>query len=174
MDFFSKQKNLAWLIVILIVLNLISLGTLWYQHIHKPEIPPPPELQNHRPGHARMFLKKELQLSDTQAEKIAQLRTKHLDSVGDVRARLHRHKRALLREMLASTPDTLKIEELSRAIGNEHVQLERLNARHFTEVKSMLSEEQQTRFKQFLRDMMYRGFREDAPGHNRRGRRDHR
>ena len=80
MDVFSKNRLTVWAITVLVFLNLLLLGTLWWGHIHRP--PAPQDGQGNGPErHYRAmirFLERELDLNAGQVEKLNALFKQHV------------------------------------------------------------------------------------------------
>ncbi len=72
MNVFTKQRLSASIIALLIVLNVTSLGTIWFLQSRQS---PGTEVQG--PGPVRNFLERELNLTQEQAQQFEILRQEH-------------------------------------------------------------------------------------------------
>ena len=166
MALLSNIKVLWITIVILILLNLTTLGALWITRNHRPI----PRKDNNR--HSReLYLRDKLNLNADQMEKYIEIKTNHkkelfakLDTIRNLREHLMCQMQK--RDMNDST--LILIDK----IGMEQSDIERINYRHFREILNLCDSNQKTVFietmkKAFLpdhdRDRSSRGDRSDDP-----------
>lgn len=125
MEMANINKN-TWLIILLVALNLTSLGALWFTN-RTPEQP----FFHERRGKMRMdkFLKKELQLSEEQLDAFKELRQDHFEHRKSSFDQLREKKRALIHHATGPDYDSIYVNKLV----DEIVEIERKNELHFIE-----------------------------------------
>lgn len=157
----SPTKNRR-LIVLLLILNLIAMALLWFGQFRKPAPPPQPGTQESLIEGAQ-FLKKELNLSKDQIQLFIQSRNRQAESSRAVQSKIHQLKKQILDETFKAAPDSLKVQALSNEIGRHQAEFERDLFRHFTDLKSYCSPEQQAKLISILYDMALKS-RPPKPG----------
>jgi periplasmic protein CpxP/Spy len=151
MDFLIKSKILYIIIGILIVLNLLSLGTLWFWKSRGEHRPPHME-QDHMKKDGKMFLTKELNLSKTQSDEIDKLRDEHFKKISPFFEDIHKLKDSLF--ALLPSKDSSKFVEIANKIGAKQSELELETFRHFQKVRDILDDTQKQKFDVILKDMV--------------------
>ena len=105
-----------------------------------------------RGEHFRMSgLEERLGLSKHQSAQVKELREKQFTLVVAERKELAALKRELAEKSFTTTPDKKKIDELSDKIGQKYASLAKLKSNHLTELVSILTPAQRTKF-QTIRD----------------------
>jgi Spy/CpxP family protein refolding chaperone len=151
MDFLIKSKILYIIIGILIVLNILSIGTLWVWKI-KDRHHPPPMSQSHMPKDGKMFLMKELNLSKTQSDEMDKLRDEHFKKVGPIVENIHKLKDELFAQM--PLKDSNKSVEITNKIGAKQAELELETFNHFQKVRNILDDSQKQKFDILIKDIV--------------------
>lgn len=152
-------KN-TWLITLLVVLNLVSLGALWFSkdREHKQMTK-----EDHKAMLHKVF-KEELGLDEKQQVAFSDLTNEHFQKRKDHVKAIREKKRELLEAVAAETEDTIAIN----ALVNEITSLERANEEffieHFRNLKAVCTPEQQKNLARvFLRGMRPHG----SPDHEK-------
>ncbi len=136
MDIFTKSRMTVLLIVLLVVLNALSLCTLWYGYfgglrgagrLHK---------QGQKPEHAEGLLQRQLRLSQQQKDQFTELRQQHFTESRTMQDKLHELKGQIVEEATSESPDAGKLEELAKEIGKEQEMLERSRYQHFLKMQA--------------------------------------
>ena len=154
MDWFKKQKLSNWIIGALIVINTVTLVTLWVMRFEGPPEPAPPE---DGPGRGLMvmhFLSRELDLSDSQLEALQGLRQKHFKDFPEMANQSMALRRSLMDEMFSESPDTVKVKEIIDGIGARFIDREIRNARHFQHLWTICTPEQRVKFKALIHEIL--------------------
>lgn len=151
MDIFTQKKFLLWTIALLLVLNVASLGMLWYQKSLRSGVVPGQRPRG--PGAVARLVERELNLSEEQKERFDQLRKKHFREASSIQGEINKAKRAILEEVTAPIPDTAKVNRLVRDIGENQSRFERFLFDHFLAIQLMLTPEQMRKFDQVLHDV---------------------
>lgn len=157
MDIFTKKSFLTWVIIILVILNLISLGTLWFTRLKHD--PGPPHVRfdpENRRERVQEFLKRKLQLSEEQIRKISNLQEEYFQKSRELKQQSHQLRQMLTRELFTAALDTQRVNQLTEKIGSKEAALEKMRYKHFYELKSIFTSEQQRRFRILFRRLMER------------------
>ena len=151
MDFLIKSKILYIIIGILIVLNILSVGSLWFWKV-KDRHRPPNMSQQHMKKDGKMFMMKELNLTKTQSDDIDKLRDEHFKKVKLIFEDIHKLKD----ELFAQLPlkDSNKVIENTNKIGAKQSELELETFRHFQKVRDLLDDTQKSKFDIIIKDII--------------------
>ncbi|MCB0724504.1 MAG: Spy/CpxP family protein refolding chaperone [Ignavibacteriae bacterium] len=155
MDIFSKNKFLAWVIIILIVLNVLSLGALWFQKNREPR--PMHEYPGRLPDNKKGpgdFLAKELGLSEEQVKQFDTLREQHRTTVDGLLKEMQDAREELFAQVKSDNPDMSKVEQLESTIGQKTTELEKATFEHFKQLRAICTDEQKTKFDEIIIDAM--------------------
>ncbi len=150
MELANKYRMLIWVSVLLLIINLVTLATIWF----KPPIPPSvmhPKIENRKKMN-KGYLINELNLDSAQVELYHNSRKIHFKEVRKLKQEISRTKQLIHEEIFTETPDTVKINRWVDSIGVLNIQFERSNYRHFIYLKDQLNEEQMERFKQLMKE----------------------
>jgi len=174
-----KRQVLVMVVVILAVISLSTLTTIMYMRWsgrgerHVPR----------RPSHSFELLRKELALSGVQIAEIEAQRNSFEKQSDSTQAELYEKRRALMEELKASAPDTVRIDQLISEIGVLQSYLEKKAIRHMLRERAILTPEQREKFSSmFQRHFQKReemlwggpmGGREREPWHRRNPERGH-
>jgi hypothetical protein len=151
MDFLIKSKILYIIIGILIVLNILSVGSLWFWKV-KDRHRPPNMNQQHMKKDGKMLLMKELNLTKTQSEETDKLREEHFKKINPILEDIHKLKD----ELFAQLPlkDSIKSFEIASKIGAKHTELELETVRHFQKIRELLDDSQKSKFDLIIKDII--------------------
>ncbi len=171
MDVFTKNRLTFWGVAVLVLLNGILLGTLWWGHIHHAPLQHP---QGNGPGrHYRamtQFLQRELDLDAQQVEQLHALFEQHVSQMSLVMQDMHEYRRAMHHALFAEDENSLQLTELSEKIGEKQAQVERLRFQHFKDIASLCDSSQQERLQGLVGEILLRaGPPDSGPGFGPRG-----
>jgi Spy/CpxP family protein refolding chaperone len=153
MDYFSKNKISLWIIVILVLLNLFTLSTIWYDRFHIPDRFPRPEGRHQRQDGLKR-LERKLNLTADQIKIFESLRQQHFEKMVPLHQEIFSIRRELMDEVIKTEPDTARIRELTSRIGVKETERERNIIEHFTEMRSVCTPAQREKFESLLRELM--------------------
>ena len=158
MDFFSKNKALTLTIIFLVVLNLISIGTILYKEL-RPEPPfmgpMAPRMERERmPGRMDGFLGRELNLTPDQREKFSEFRQEHFEKMQALEQELNEKKKEMMELALSEEIDTQEVDMLAEEIGILYARISRINVDNFQLMTSILDTSQVTLFKKLVKEIM--------------------
>lgn len=155
-----KIKSLYILVGVLLLVNVATLGFIWYTTIKvrtEQVIPPGPE--NEKSG-----LASELNFSKEQIQKFEVLKKEHHTGVENVLVQTKELKDQLFD--CIKTGDDAKAKELATKIADNNKTLELLTYEHFKEVRKICNDEQKEKFDRILKQLV-RGIELQNPPGNR-------
>lgn len=151
-----NQRNLIITIAILAILNVLSLGVLWYAHNYKK----PPIAHSEKPHHkppkgmnkADAFLINELNLSKEQALTLERLKREHITYT----RQKHEEIRALKGKFVDAfvTENDSLTQAVATQIGTLETEIDLNLAQHFKDLKNICTEEQQEKLANIFREAM--------------------
>lgn len=148
----SKPNWLPVAVVVLAVVNLVTLGLLWFGRHN-----PPPRHD------ARGFLVSELQLDAAQVRGFDSLRRMHFAEVDSLHDEMHRLKDALFARLPLAGGGTA----IADSIGNVQARIERSTFNHFAALRRLCRPQQQQSFDRVINDVL-RTMGNDGPPPGRR------
>jgi hypothetical protein len=167
MDIFSRKHLATWIIALLVVLNIASIGALWLSVLRRPEAPPrrddqraeavrpePGRSDGARTDDVRLFLERELGLSPDQSAKFEQLRRSHAAGIQAAQREIQRLKKAEMDELLAERPDPARYEALAAEIGAKETEKEKLLYAHLRDLMALCRPEQQDTFRRIMGEVV--------------------
>lgn len=151
---------LFWCVMVLVVLNVATLGSFW---LLKPPRPSPKGIQERPDG--QRIMEEQLRLSPEQADDFERIREQHFMRTRPLQDKMHRIRLDVLDEIFAPEPDDNKILEMLAELGNLQYQFEDNLYEHFRELKMTCTEQQAEDLKIMLRDLIERTRPRDPQGH---------
>jgi hypothetical protein len=151
------NKSGFWLtgIIILTVLNIGLLAFVWYDHTARDRFPPPNERISHA-GDTDDFLAKELDLSQDQIQILRGLNERQVFQSDSIKNEIRQLDSQMVEELFASVPDSIRIRQLSVAIGDKHAEFERKLFNHFLAIKRICNTDQQEKLRQLVTEVLRR------------------
>ncbi len=146
MSYFNQKKYTIAFILTLIVLNFITLGTLWWGHSSNKG--------HHHPPHKQHFLEQELRLSDTQKQQFYEFRQAHFKRMSAADETIHQHKKVIFQELTSENPQNSKADSVTQLIGQLEAKRQQYIFEHFYELKSACSPEQQQKFGRIFKNVI--------------------
>jgi Spy/CpxP family protein refolding chaperone len=161
-NYFAQNKWTAWLIGLLVLLNVFSLGALWMGRPKGPQHGP------HERGRMGQFMAKELHLSDEQAAQFKSLWEAHKEEVNKAQDNIGSLRKQRLEALLLSQPDSSQLQLLAQQIGQEQTRVEGLLSQHYFRLWAICNETQRKELPKVFGEMMKRkgdrGGRRGGPG----------
>jgi uncharacterized membrane protein len=147
MSIFNRKKTSFWIIGILILLNLGTLGFIWL-------MPPPPA-----PGEiVGPLMEERLELRKEQREAFREERHAHFQNRRALLNEIQQSKRQLIDALSGASVDSLKAEMFLQQLEKHHSLLEEEFMRHFLELRKICDEQQQDRLRElFLHGLRFSG-----------------
>ncbi len=152
----KTTKILIWVIVLLALLNLTTIGTILYQNYQKKadseEIIVPST--NTSPINGRFF-RKELGFDDMQMDKFRALNHPFQEAARVLIFDIDSMKREMFIELNKSNVDSLKVNDLAIKIGEHHAQLKHQINDFYLGLKNICNEEQAIKLKNAFEPLFY-------------------
>lgn len=127
-----KNKS-AWLIGLLVLLNVFLLGTIWFTH----DKPPHPDRQE-----VRKFVERELQFTEEQVKQYDVLIKEHQQEMRSIHQQMRPLKNELF-QMIAFPEDSLKTKIVSEQIAKLVIQQDLATLKHFRKVRNTICTDKQ-------------------------------
>ncbi|SMO78686.1 Spy/CpxP family protein refolding chaperone [Gracilimonas mengyeensis] len=170
MEYQQKYRWAVTGLVVMILLNAITLGAIWFDRpdqILQEDVERPPR------DHMQQFMKKELNLTDAQADTIRTIRGRHFREVRQLMGDLGETRNEYFEAMTNSGQGNSDIKDsLSNELTSRYLQVERMLYRHISEVGNVLDDDQKPRYKELMKETFIRGRhngkREQRRGHERK------
>jgi Spy/CpxP family protein refolding chaperone len=155
MNYFTKRKVVIWLIVILLITNISTLGTFTYKaYISESTIDIDTtsqiEIPRRRMGR---FYRDHLDLNREQHFKFRDLRQNFNSRAREITRQMADKRREMLQELSASSSDTLKLNHISEEIGKLHKELKQETIDYYLNMKKLCSPEQQKKLSEIFNAM---------------------
>jgi len=150
MDYLKKNKMIGWLVLLLVLLNTATLTKLW---LDKGQGGPRGDR-----GGSEDLLSKELSLNKEQTQQIESLRKAHFQAMKGLRSDQHLTRKSL-HELWQKKNAADEVNVLSSKIGGLQKSMEMQTYKHFSSIRSLLTDEQKTKFDAIILDVMRIGER---------------
>jgi Spy/CpxP family protein refolding chaperone len=142
-----KKRITIYLIVIITLINLSSLGTIIYLKLNT---------ENNTslsvvPGTRFELIKEELKLTPQQIEQFEKIRTEFHSRLDTLDTKFDSLRKEMLSEIWQSQkPDSQKLENILKQFSSLQVETQRWIVQHFYQFKKILTPEQSTKFYKIL------------------------
>ncbi|MBK6346024.1 MAG: periplasmic heavy metal sensor [Bacteroidales bacterium] len=158
-----RTRVLLFIITALTIINLAAVATIIY-HVRKyhqsptGDFPAMGESGSETPGKPSGpgFLFRELGFDKDQRDAFHQSRLEFRRKALPLFSEIKKLNNELADEIIIKNPDTLKLQAISRKIGEIHANLKLLTIHHMREVKSIATPDQQEKLGLFYRDLLSR------------------
>ena len=163
MDYFTKHKFLVAAIVVLIIVNLATIGIILFNphkwgtpNGMKPGMPPPQGMK---------FFEDELQFNGEQKVTFNKMRDEHFAQVKGLIDGMRKAKDEGYHELMQDNPDKTKVDSLFEVSGKLQVQLDKMTFEHFVKLKSLCTKEQLPAYNKLLQELTQKFHEHDGPPH---------
>lgn len=109
-----------------------------------------------------LFIKKELGFSEEQYQKYLEINSATLKGYKRVEELICKRHYEFLLELSKNEPNIKVLDSLSRAIAKNHAGLKVFTARHFLNIKSICTPEQDLKLQELIKEMLHIGSCEDC------------
>lgn len=152
-----KIKSLYILVGVLLLINIATLGFIWYTTVNVKA-----ELEKHppRPDNKGSFLADELGFTGEQLNRFDTLKREHHQGVQKIMEQTKELKDQLFE--CIKTGDDAKAKELAGKLSENNKAMELLTYEHFKEVRNICNENQKIKFDRILVDLV-RGLEAQSP-----------
>ena len=150
METSKNQRIIQWLNIFLLVINISAFGTILLLNKQAPRN----TLDQYS---SDAFLKAELKLSDDQLKKIILMDSEVFRIYQALLDMECASNFRLVEEMTSAAPSKVKMDSIAVSIGKLRTGLKRQTVKHFENIKSICTEEQELLLDQLLKEMMELG-----------------
>jgi len=152
MDIFREKRATTWTIIILVVINLVALGTILWHMTRRPQGPPPP--QRGVSDQTQYFLRNELDLSEKQAQRFEELGRHHHQESMRIQDDINRLTAEMMAELFQKEPDLEKVKILAEDIGSIEAEKEMLLFNHFLNLAEVCEPGQREKFNTIIHELL--------------------
>jgi len=153
-NFLTSISLKSWLIILLILFNISTLATILYR-CYTVEVPEPRLVdQRMPPPPPDDIMFKRLDLSDKQVEEIAPVRQIYLNEARKTAKELQHKRFEMLDELALNSPDSVKLNQIAREIGDLHYHLKHVTFMYYLKMKAICSDEQQKQLLHMFKAML--------------------
>lgn len=139
----KKNRLLYILLIVLVVMNGFFMVKIFGDK-HPPD---------RNPG---KFIAKELHFDETQMQEFEKINNVHHDAMREVSREIKELKDALFNELSGTEVNEVKINDITRRIGEKERQKGLETFYHFKAVQKICTEEQRSRFNSIIQDALHR------------------
>ena len=144
----AKNKILYILMAVLVIMNLITLGSLWMFRV-KERLP----LQQSPPPLVKEFLEKELNFNKEQSEKFDKLKLEHHSNSKKIIDEIALKKESLFDLIKENSGDDPKVIKIADEIGTKQKELDLVTYNHFRDIRNLCDEKQKVKFDLIVNDI---------------------
>lgn len=142
MNYFSKIKLGAWLVIILTAINIATFATILYKnHKEKCKVEKKEEMRSKR-DRFRYFLKEEVKLTESQRATYDSSLCNYFERSVNIFYKQEALRLKVIEELSTENPDTAELFSLSNAMGENYIQLKKDLIVHFVNCRKLCNPEQ--------------------------------
>lgn len=148
--------------ILMLILNLATLTTIW---VGGPDTQNWDRRSDNERGRTAVhkFMQRELGLSENQVQSMAEMRRSHFIEMQEIRSKLEAQRRAYFEFIMGSdSGNKQKRDSILTELKEQFAETEDAFYVHMTEMKSVLSAEQQEKFKQLMKESMLHDHRDNG------------
>ena len=142
----SKKLIIQIIVIVLVFVNTLVLGILWWKQSNVKEQLPA--------GPPNNYIVKELSLSKEQVAQFEELRKEHFTAMQVIRTETRALKEALFENVSTPDVDSNAVNILLTQIGKMEMDKERLTLLHFRKVRTILTPFQQEKFDSIINNVI--------------------
>jgi len=150
MNFFLKKQVSAWLVILLLLINIAAILTITY-HVYFDKKQQQADAVTADPG---KIITKELSLDQAQKKQYQNLQSVFNQESQPIVDQMAEARLGILEELSQPDSDPSKLDSLASIIGDLHYDLKRIMINHLLKVKTICDSSQQGQLKKLIRDMM--------------------
>jgi Spy/CpxP family protein refolding chaperone len=166
-----KTQILTWLVVLLVVMNAVTIGTILYHNYQENQTSDSIAINSGQGGNMLngRFLKQTLGFNDEQMNAFRDANQQFRPFAMNVTDEVDSLKTTMFTELQKAEPDTLRLNEMSKRIGELHGQLKYETYKFYLTIKKICSPEQQTELEKAFQPLFINDGT-TAPPNRQRGR----
>ncbi len=176
--YFTRSRILIWLVIILLIINISAVITILYSIKARNELrfsagkfSHDKEFIHHHPGKS---FKNCMNLNELQHQQFRTAKHRFFLEAGKLSGQMHEKRIEFINELASDKPDTIKIQEIANEIGSLHAKLKYQTYKHYIEMKSVCTKEQEEKLINLFKSMLYEDpFLSEPARHSEEGQRRH-
>lgn len=150
MNYFQRSNIIIWTLAALLIITLSALGTMVFHRYFSGDTK-----RSERPcGPRCAFLTEELDLSESQEQRIEAIRNGFRAEGRVIADSLQLIRSGLVTELSREDPDTLHLNQLALQIGHLQALLTQKNSAHYLDIKKELTPEQREKLSSIYYELM--------------------
>jgi Spy/CpxP family protein refolding chaperone len=156
--YFNRYNILFWLIIILLIINVSAITTIFLgiRIKDRKDIKQfPPKIEYHRHHEGRLF-DRSLNLTEEQRQHFRKAKHKFYSEAKKIAGQMHKKRVEFLNELASDDPDTIKLQEIAEEIGSLHTKLKYQTYKHYLDMKSICTNEQEEKLIKIFKSMLYK------------------
>lgn len=164
-----KTQILTWLVVLLLVMNAVTIGTIIYHNYQEKQaasgslVLPGGGGGSPNPLNGR-FLRQELGFDWAQMDSFRVLNQSFRPMAMDISFQIDSLKEQMFEKMQEPVPDSLAIDALAGQVGELHKQLKAETFRFYEQMRRICRDDQKARLKEIFRPLFVNETMGQAPG----------
>ena len=155
--YFNRYNILFWLIIILLIINISAIATIFFGisiRDKKDVRSGHPKIEYHR-HHEGRFFDRSLDLTEEQQQHFRKAKHKFYSEAKKIAGQMHKKRVEFINELASDEPDTLKLQEIAKEIGSLHIKLKFQTYKHYLDMKSICTREQEEKLIKIFKSMLY-------------------
>ncbi len=163
MDTFSRLRVSTWIITFLGVINLLTLGTLWYRETTRSDMSKYKRMEMEMENQ----FKNEVGLDEGQIRQFIEKRDLFLLKLSKEKEKVHQLNLKIVNEVFSDKPDMKKLEKWSSEIGRHESKTSMFLFDHINELKQIAHPKQKEKVHRFFNNLFKNiGPPDKPPGKN--------
>lgn len=150
MDILSQKKLLVRLVIVLVVLNLALMGFFGWKYFKRSFKKPGSQTNN---TELAVILKKELGLSDTQADSLKKIRTAFFDKEKILSETIRAQRDSMNHLMFSAGNNDSTLKALAAGVAGNEYQMELLRIEQSAQLRSICNPEQLKKLEKLVREI---------------------
>ena len=157
MNYFSQRRLMVLAIVVLLILNLATLGTFWFFKSGKSQ----ESFRKNRPHKVEKFLINKLDFDSRQSQELGRLMEEHRAGAIEILKSMQTYREELYDAI--SSEDSLQVEQITGRIAAAQATLDKATYYHFRSIRQICTPEQRQKFDSVIKEVI----RHHHPGRRR-------
>ena len=150
MDIFSQKKLMTRIIILLLLLNVISIGTvLWKEVFHRP----PYERGHKEHEEIFSFLEKELNLTSNQSEQLKRIRSEFFVQEKIISALIRSERDSMNSLMFNTNTNEELVKSIALRVSENEYKMEMLRFEQAKKFKAICNSEQMEKFEGLVKEI---------------------
>ena len=143
----NKNNWMIWAIAALVLLNISTLVTIFYQRNKETEpdqvyVTDPEASESSSLKYSNEYFSDQLNLNNAQMDKFSEFNPGFRQKIRSINIEMADIRNEMLREMTAEKSDARKLEKLSDSMGNLHAELKKETFQYYLNLKSICNADQ--------------------------------